>query len=141
MRLHFIKYLVLAVLIIGSLTFTSMANAEIKIYEGIGSYYIEDENEKLDKSKEKAKTLAELDAMEQAQVNIESYSMANNYQLTKDEIISITAGIMNVTEVKYYIDCNSGESTLVKAVLTAEIDTDKIQEYVELEMKRRTNKK
>jgi hypothetical protein len=90
-------------------------------------------------SKNKAKIVAELNALEQAQINIQSYSELQNLNLTRDEIITITAGILNVTDVKYKLT-NEGNILVMTAIVTAEIDTDKIPELVEREIKRRANK-
>lgn len=125
----------------GILTFSVTTSAEIKIFEGVSEHYIEDVNETLDEAKEKAKILAELDALEQAQVHIQSYSDMHNSNLTRDEIITITVGVLNVTDVQYKLSEESDGIMLMKVVLTAEIDTDKIPELVEREIKRREAKR
>ena len=61
----------------------------------------------------------------------------NNSNLTQDEIVSITAGIINVTNVKYSLKTENDGILLMCAVVTAEIDTDKISELVEREINRR----
>lgn len=123
-------------LVFGILIFATNTNAEIKTFLGVGEHYIEDSKEDLEKAKNEAKLSAERDAMEQAQVNVQSYSETHNSNLTKDEIIAITAGIMNVVNVKYFIKDDSG-IPLIRAEVTAEIDTDKISELVEIEVQRR----
>lgn len=127
-----------ALLIFYSFIFVSSVQAEMKIYIGVGEYYMEDENETLAQAQDAAKLAAELDAMEQAQINVQSYSEKHNSNLTRDEIVTITAGIMNVTSVKYFLKDDAG-ILLMRAEVTAEIDTDKIAELVELEIKRRAN--
>ena len=135
-----IKKICATILIFGILIFATAASAEIKTYEGVGVHYMEDSNETLAQAQDKAKLAAELDAMEQAQVNVKTYSEMHNSNLTQDEIITITAGIMNVTGVKYSIKEELGVM-LIRAEVTAEIDTDKIPEFVEREIKRRENQK
>ena len=132
------KKILTTILILGILTFATVASSEIKIFEGIGEHYMEDSNETLAQAQDKAKLAAELNAMEQAQVNVQSYSEAHNSKLTRDEIITITAGIMNVTNVKYSMKSEFDGILLMRAVVTAEIDTDKIPEFVEREIKHRT---
>ena len=101
---------------------------------------MEDSNETLAQAQDKAKLAAELNAMEQAQVNVKTYSEMHNSNLTQDEIITITAGIMNVTDVKYSLK-EEFDVMLIRAEVTAEIDTDKIPEFIEREIKRRANQK
>ncbi len=130
------KKIFAAALILCSLILFSSVQAEIKIYTGVGEHYMEDEKETLAQAQDAAKLAAELNAMEQAQINVKSYSEAHNSNLTQDEIISITAGVMNITGVKYSLKDEAGV-LLMCAEVTAEIDTDKIAELVEREIKRR----
>lgn len=125
-----------AFMILCNFVFVSSVQAEIKTYTGVGEHYMEDENETLAQAQDKAKLAAQLDAMEQAQVNVQDYSEGNNFNLTQDEIITITAGILNVIDVKYSLKDDRGVM-LMRAEVTAEIDTDKIAELVEREIKRR----
>ena len=115
----------------------SASQAEVKIYTGVGEHYMENETETLAQAQDAAKLAAELNAMEQAQINVKSYSAAHNFNLTQDEIITITAGIMNITNVKYSLKEDFDGLPIMRAEVTAEIDTDKIPALVEREMKRR----
>ena len=134
------KKFMTAILFFGILIFATVASAEIQNFIGVGEHYMEDSNETLAQAQDKAKLAAELNAMEQAQVNVKTYSEMHNSNLTQDEIITITAGIMNVTDVKYSLKEEFGVM-LIRAEVTAEIDTDKIPEFVEREIKRRANQK
>ena len=127
----------MTLLILGILIFATVASAEIKFFEGVGEYYMENSDETLAQAQDKAKLAAELKIIEQAQVHIQSYSEMNNSNLTQDEIVSITAGIINVTNVKYSLKTENDGILLMCAVVTAEIDTDKISELVEREINRR----
>lgn len=127
-----------AALILCSLILVSSVQAEVKIFIGVGEHYMESETETLSKAQDAAKLAAELNAMEQAQINVKSYSAAHNSNLTQDEIISITAGIMNITSVKYSLKEDFDGLPIMHAEVTAEIDTDKIAELVEMEIKRRS---
>lgn len=134
----FLKIFMLALLI--NILMVVPVQAEIKVYTGIGEHYMEDANETLDESQVKAKIAAELNALEQAQFYVQGYSEMHESNLTQDEIITITAGILNIIDVKYSLADDAG-ILLMKAEVTAEMDTDKIEELVELEVKRRTNKR
>lgn len=127
------------ILVFAILIFATAASAEIQTFEGVGTYYMENDEDTIDFAKNKAKVAAELNALEQAQVNIYGYSELHNLNLTQDEIISITAGILKVTDVKYLLK-SENDILLMQATVTAEIDTDKISELVEREIKRRTEK-
>ncbi len=134
---NFLYGLIAALVILCSF---SSVQAEIKIYTGVGEHYMEDEKETLAQAQDAAKLSAQLNAMEQAQINVKSYSAVHNFNLTQDEIISITAGVMNITSVKYSLKDEAGV-LLMCAEVTAEIDTDKIAELVEREIKRRAAEK
>ena len=119
---------------------TSFVKAEIKVYEGIGEYYMENKSETIEYSKNQAKLFAELDVIEKTKIHIESYSKLHNSKLTKDEIISISAGIMKVKNVQYSISPYRNGLFVIKAIMTAEVDTDKIPELVEREVQHRSDK-
>ena len=125
------KFFTILILII-----CATASAEIKTFTGAGEHYIESETETLAQAQDAAKLAAELDAMQQAQIVVIGYSEAHNSNLTRDEIITITAGVMNVTDVKYSLKDEAGV-LLMRAEVTAEIDTDKIPALVERELKNR----
>lgn len=131
---NFLYGLIAALVILCSF---SSVQAEIKIYTGVGEHYMESESETLAQAQDAAKLAAELNAMEQAQINVKSYSAVHNSNLTQDEIITITAGIMNITSVKYSLKEDFDGLMVMCAEVTAEIDTDKIAELVEREIKRR----
>lgn len=131
------KKILTTLFIFGMVIFNSVASAEIQKFIGVGEHYMEDSTETLAQAQEKAKLAAELDALEQAQVNVQVYSEQNNLNLTKDEIVTITAGIMNVLDVKYLIKSENDGILLMRAEVKAEIDTDKISELVEREISRR----
>ena len=134
-----LKNFTATILLFGILIFATATNAEVLTFTGIGVHYIEDSNETLDAAKNKAKLAAELNAMEQAHINVKGYSESHNLNLTNDEIITITAGVLKVTAVKYALKSESDGVLLMQAEVTAEIDVDKIPEFIEREMKRHKN--
>ena len=116
---------------------TSPAETEVLSLEGIGEYYMEDDSMSLSKAKDEAKLLAEIDAVEQARVNVESDTTVQNSKLTKNEITTIAAAILMVQKVDYTISSDFDDVMVVKAVIKADIDTDEIPALVERELKRR----
>jgi len=112
------------------------AQAEILTYEGVGEYYMEEENISLSEAKDKAKLMAEVAVVEQASVKVASTTEVQKSKLTKDEIELIAAGIIKVQDVKYNISSEL-DTLLVKAVVKAEIDTDEIPVLVEQEIAKR----
>ena len=112
------------------LLFTSIASAEVKTYNGTGEY-IMSEFETLDIAKQRAKQKAERHAQEQAGVYVSSYTKVKNAQVSEDEIITITSGIMNVVDVDYEVTpLDKGKSIHIVAKIKANIDTDDINKWL-----------
>ena len=121
------------------LLFTSTANAEVKIYNGTGEY-IMSEFETLDIAKQRAKQKAERHAQEQAGVYVSSYTKVKNAQVSEDEIITITSGIMNVVDVDYEVTpLDKGKSIHIVAKIKANIDTDDINKWLAKGIEERSN--
>ena len=102
----------------------SVVHAEIKIYIGKGFFAVVDET--LDVAKEKAKLDGARNISEQIAVYVESISEVKNSQLTHDEIILMSESLMKILDVKYKIE-PAEENFIVRAIVTAEIDTDEIE--------------
>ena len=103
-------------------------NAEIKTCEGIGEYVMSD-FETPDIAKERAKQRAEQSAQEKAGVYVESFTKVENMTVTKDEIFTMTNGIMQVFDVKYQtLPSTDGVGVMVRATIKANIDTSKVDE-------------
>ena len=108
----------------------SIAHAEIKTYTGIGEYVMSD-FETPDIAKQRAKQYAERNAQEQAGVYVNSYTKVENLQITEDEIITMTNGILSVTDVKYDIVPLVDYGGIVyRATIQANIDTSKVDEWI-----------
>ena len=84
----------------GSFAVMPLASAEVKEYEGFGEYVMSD-FETPDVAKQRAKARAEQNAMEQAGVYVESYTKVINHQVSHDEIVTMTNGILKVKDVQY----------------------------------------
>ena len=133
----FIKWIVRLTLIT-MITFTSNASAEIKTYSGTGEY-IMSEFETLDVAKQRAKQLAERNAQEQAGVYVDSYTKIKNAQVTDDEIITMTNGIINVTDVRYQLTpLSDGKSLTIRADIKANIDSDDINKWLDKSISERS---
>ena len=57
-------------------------------------------------------------------------------ELDDDEVITISAGILRVTDTKFSIE-DDADGLLVKAFVTAEIDTDELETLLERETNNR----
>ena len=105
-------------------------HAEIKTYEGVGEYVMSD-FETPDIAKERAKQRAEQAAQEQAGVYVQGFTEVKNAQVTKDEIITMTNGIMQVFDVKYQtLPSTDGIGVMIRATIKANIDTSKVDEWL-----------
>ena len=130
-----IRRLTVALLIVIGLI--STASAEVQTYEGIGIHYMESESETFDHARDDAKKKAGRAVLEQIEIYVASASEMSNLNLTEDEIITIAAGIMNVTSVKYNVTSYDKDRFAVECILTATVDTDRIGEMVERERQAR----
>ena len=120
-----------ATLIIGgNFLIAPPASAEIKTYTGEGEYLMND-FETPEVAKQRAKTRAERNAQEQAGVFLESYSHMKNFDLLEDEIITISAGIMKIFDVKFNQDfVADGKGILIHVTLKAQIDSDNMDKWL-----------
>lgn len=113
----------------------SVSHADIKTYEGLGVYYLHD-GETIDSAKKKAELNAWRIIVEQVKVDISSYSCLHNLKLPEDEIITIAAGILRVIETKHVIEVED-DALIVKAFVTATIDTDELENILDNAIKNR----
>ena len=117
--------------LMAGLLVTSTANAEIKTYVGTDEY-IMNEFETIDIAKQRAKQKAQLVAQEQAGVYINSYSETKNFELVKDEVVSIACGILSVVDVKYDMTpLDDANGFLIRATVKANIETDDVNKWLD----------
>ena len=121
--------LLMASFFVLSFIFMSTAFAKVETFVGTGIHAMA-ENETMDYAKEQAKLRAEREAQSQAYLYIRNQSKSRNSVLTEDEIITITAGIMTIVNVKYTLLPNDDDSIIVRAEVTANIDSDDIPEWL-----------
>ena len=120
-----------ALLTAGLLFTTSSVNAELKTYTGTDEY-IMSEFETIDIAKQRARQKAERNAQEKAGVYLHSYSETKDMELVTDEIVSITCGIMSVTDVKYDVQSlDNVNGFVIRATVTAQIETDDVNKWLE----------
>ena len=137
--------LLAASLTIGSLTFvpefynipqvTSVSYAEVQTYTGVGEYIIS-KKETPEFGETNAKQYAERNALEQAGIFLSSNSTSINGKLTKDEIVTIAGGILNITDTKVEAFPLSDGYIKYRVTVTAQIDTEKLEEAMNKFLKR-----
>ena len=131
------KYLIL-ILIFSGLIFMPSVHAEVKIYEGYGEYYMSD-FETPEVAKQRAKARAEQNAQEQVGVYIQSYSQSSKTKIIADELIAMTAGVMQIVEVKYQSEHSpDGNFIIFKATIKAKIDSDEFSKWTKQDFQKRS---
>ena len=104
---------------------TATAQAQIQTYTGNGEYLMSDD-ENVDFAKSRAAIEAERNILDQVCVYVRGISQTIDNELDNDEIISISAGILHVTDTKYQL-LDDAQGILVKATVTAQIDIDEVK--------------
>ena len=136
----FIK-LILRLMLTTTIVFTSITDkvyAELKTYNGTGEYVMS-EFETLDVAKQRAKQIAERNAQDQAGVYVNSYTKVKNAQVTDDEIVTMTNGIINVVDVQYKLTpLSDGKSLIIRADIKANINTDDINKWLDKSISERS---
>lgn len=133
-----LKKLISTSIIIGSLTFiptidfngftiTSVAHASIQTYTGTGEY-IMSKKETPEFAESNAKKYAERNALEQAGLFLSSSSTSVNGRLTKDEIITVAGGILQVIDSKFEVIPIQDGYIKYRVTVTVQIDTSKLDE-------------
>ena len=127
---NFLQKILIVLILLSGLQNFSVANAETKIYEDVGYFALAEES--LDHAKEKAKLDAARNIAEQVFVKIQGDTKVKNSVLERDEIITMTEGLMKILEVKYKIlaDDEDADSFIVQATVTAEVDTEELEKIL-----------
>jgi len=105
-----------------------LAFAESKVVTCEGKYVMGDLDTKKD-ARALALMEAKRSALEQAGTYLESSSEVKNYELTKDEINSLTSGVVSV-EVLEENWKMSGENLMVTVLIRATVDTSNLEERI-----------
>jgi regulator of sirC expression with transglutaminase-like and TPR domain len=106
----------------------SLAFAESKVVDSEGKYVMGDLDTKKD-ARALALMEAKRSALEQAGTYLESSSEVKNYELTKDEINSLTSGVVSVEILKEDWKM-SGENLMVTVLIRATVDTSNLEERI-----------
>ena len=123
------KKFLTALLVVCSLFFASTVNAAIETYTGEGKATLS-EAETQEKAIERAKTYALREAREKAGVYIKSQSRLRDFELVEDDIITMTAGVLKITDTQI-------EKTLVNdaiqvfVTVTVIIDSDELKQNID----------
>ena len=80
----------------------------------------------VDFAKSRAAIEAERNILDQVCVYVKAQSSTIDNELDNDEVISIGAGILYVTDTKYQM-LDDAQGILVKATVTAQIDIDELE--------------
>ncbi len=123
------KKFLATLLIVCSLFFMSAAQAEVETYTGEGKATMS-EAETQEQIIERAKTYALRNAREKAGVYIRTRSELRDFELVEDDIITMTAGVLKITDTQI-------EKTLVNdavqvfVTITVIIDSDELKRNID----------
>ena len=110
-------------MIISSLMFISIAQAEIETYEGRGEYLRTDET--IEYSKEQAKLEAERDVSRQVCMYIRGRYQNRDSTLDEDELFGDTESIIRIIDIKYKL-IPEKENFIIRAIIKAEVDMEEL---------------
>ena len=130
------KKLLIAALIAGSMMFAPIASASVETYTGKGEYVMSN-FETPDIAQQRAQKYAERDAQEQAGVFIRSRSKVENFHLTEDEIITMSAGIVKILNVDIQPVVIDEHNFKFIATVTVNINNDEINRWLAKEAQER----
>ena len=125
------KLLTLSLIITGLLFYqTDTVFSAIQEIHAEGEYRLGDRDNR-ETAKKAALADAKRRAVEQAGVFIESKTAVDNFQVTKDQIKTVTAAVIKIKyeQVDFY-----DNGTMCKAFIIAEIDVDKVEDILRKNM-------
>jgi len=126
-------------LIAGSLLIAAPVDAEVQTYEGTDEY-IMSEFETIDVAKQRAKQKAERAAQEKAGVFVESNTEVVNMMVTKDEIFTMTGGILKIVDVQYDVKpLTNANGFIIRATVKADIDSDDVAKWLNRDVGERSD--
>ena len=133
------RKLFMAALISGILFFMPAAEAEIETYIGVGNATM-NETENQEQVINRAKGYALRRASEQAGVYVISQSKLRDLELVDDEVISITGGLMKITDEKVEKSLLGGEVLQVTVTVTVQIDSEALQREIDRRLEKQRPK-
>ena len=110
--------------------FSCTCSAEVKSFDGTGTYTMSS-FETMNVAEQRAIQAAERDALEKAGVYVSSYTKIENLEVTKDEVIVLTTGIMQLTSKNITKEMTSAGDIHIRADIVATIDTDQINKNLQ----------
>ena len=123
----FCRILIVTIFLVNTVSLATV-HAEIRTYEGMGLFAVVDES--LDYAKKQAKLNAERHIAEEVYADLQTDSRSKDGKLEYDEIILMTEGMMKIIDVNYNINSSEDGSFIVRAVVTAIVDTDEVEEIL-----------
>ncbi len=103
-------------------------HAEIRIVNAEGTHLL-GQHDTRDDAIRLATEAAKRDALEQVATYLESVTVSNNLDVSRDEIRSYTAGVVTVIDEQMSVTAD-GDQVAFHVVLTAQVDTDDVAEAV-----------
>ena len=147
MKFNLVEKLVFSAFLVNVVTFAvnsnyllpvKVAEAKVITYTGVGEYPM-GEGETTEMARERAKERAERHALEQAGIEVESETKVINHVVDKDEIRTITRGLLKMIGQPIYTPRVDGDGFMMKAVITVSIETDDVAKWFNRDRKERDN--
>jgi len=110
------------------LVWPAMALAEVRVVTAQGEHRMGDRDTKEDAVR-LATEVAKRNALEQVAIYLESITVVDGLDVTKDEIRSYTAGVVLVLEQTTNTTLD-GDTIVVRTNLVAQIDTDDVRQAI-----------
>ena len=110
--------------LLASLILPTSAFAEVQTITATHTYILGDNDSRND-ARQLCFLQAKREVLEQAESFIQSQSVVNNFELTKDQMTSYSAAILSVEIVKEEVGVSNGHNTLTLTV-KAEVDVDQV---------------
>ena len=131
-----LRNLFAALMMLGIFLVAPTVNAAVETYTGTGEYTMSN-FETPDIAQKRAQAYAERNAQEQAGFFIRSQSRLENFKLTQDEIITMTAGIIKILNVDIEPFIIDKHTLKFVATVVVNIDTAEIDRWLEKEAQER----
>lgn len=109
-------------------SFPPLVQADLKIVNGTGTHLLGQHDTKEDATR-LATEAAKRDALEQVATYLESVTISSEFEITREEIRSYTAGVVTVIDQQLTIHAD-GDQVTFQVELTAQVDTDDVAEAI-----------
>lgn len=119
----------LMLLLVIGVMIAPVAHAEVQPYIGVGEYHMSD-FETPNVAQQRAQQRAEQNACEQAGVYLESRTEVIDAQVTKDEIRTMTSGILKIIDVQCHRETIDNKTILFRVTIKANIDSNDVLKWL-----------